>query len=99
MKTYTEEQVEEMVQEAVAKSERSFGGTFKRLKSKNNELKTRIQNLLETLKVVANQMCDGCLQSSCICSGLYMRFLTYTPIVPCEIFKQVDKAIQQAEEE
>jgi len=34
-----EEQVEEIVQEAVSKTEKSFGGTFKRLKSENEELK------------------------------------------------------------
>jgi len=32
------EQVEEMVREAVEKTERSFGGTFKRLKSENEDL-------------------------------------------------------------
>jgi len=41
MSGYTEEQVEEMVREAVEKTERSFGGTFKRLKSENEELKAR----------------------------------------------------------
>jgi hypothetical protein len=35
---YTEEQVQEMVREAVEKTERSFGGTFKRLKAENEEL-------------------------------------------------------------
>ena len=39
MSSYTEEQVEEIVQEAVGKKERSYGGTFKRLKSENEELK------------------------------------------------------------
>ena len=39
MSGLTEEQVEEIVQEAVAKTEKSFGGTFKRLKSENEELK------------------------------------------------------------
>ena len=38
MPGFTEEQVEEMVQEAVVKTEKSFGGTFKRLKSENEEL-------------------------------------------------------------
>ena len=37
MPEFTEEQVEEMVQEAVAKTEKSFGGTFKRLKSESEE--------------------------------------------------------------
>jgi hypothetical protein len=40
MTDYTEEKVEEIVREAVAKTERSFGGTFKRLKSENEELRT-----------------------------------------------------------
>ena len=40
MSEYTVEQVEEMMQEAVVKTEKSFGGTFKRLKSENEELKT-----------------------------------------------------------
>ncbi|MFC1693301.1 hypothetical protein ACFL1R_07345 [Candidatus Latescibacterota bacterium] len=39
MTDYSEEQVEEIVQEAVAKTEKSFGGTFKRLKSENEELR------------------------------------------------------------
>jgi hypothetical protein len=39
---YTEEQVEEMVREAVDKTERSFGGTFKRLKSENEELRAQV---------------------------------------------------------
>ncbi|MFC1574289.1 hypothetical protein ACFL30_03820, partial [Candidatus Latescibacterota bacterium] len=43
MSSYTEEQVEEIVHEAVGKTERSFGGTFKRLKSENEELKTVIE--------------------------------------------------------
>lgn len=42
MKAYTEEQVEEMVREAVEKTERSFSGTFKRLKSENEELKAAV---------------------------------------------------------
>ena len=41
MSEYTEEQIEEIVQEAVAKTEKSFGGTFKRLKSENEELKLK----------------------------------------------------------
>ena len=43
---FTEEQVEEMVHEAVEKSEKSFGGTFKRLKSENEELKTKYKTTL-----------------------------------------------------
>jgi len=46
MAGYTEEQVEEMVQEAVAKTERSFGGTFKRLKSENEEFKAAHEKTL-----------------------------------------------------
>ena len=38
MAGYTETQVEERVQEAVARTEKSFGGTFKRLKAENEEL-------------------------------------------------------------
>jgi hypothetical protein len=38
---YTEEQAEEMVREAVEKTERSFGGTFKRLKAENEELRAQ----------------------------------------------------------
>lgn len=42
MAGFTEQQVEEMIQEAVAKTEQSFGGTFKRLKSENEELQHAI---------------------------------------------------------
>ena len=42
---YTEDQVEEKVREAVEKTERSFGGTFKRLKSENEELKTQYESV------------------------------------------------------
>ncbi len=44
MSGFTQEQVEEMVREAVDKTEKSFGGTFKRLKAENEEL----QKLQET---------------------------------------------------
>ena len=44
MAEYTEAQVEEKVQEAVEKTERSFGGTFKRLKSENEELRANYEN-------------------------------------------------------
>ena len=44
MSGFTQEQVEEMVREAVEKTEKSFGGTFKRLKAENEEL----QKLRET---------------------------------------------------
>ena len=43
MSGFTEEQIEEMVQEAVAKTEKSFGGTFKRLKSENEELQNNYE--------------------------------------------------------
>jgi len=43
MPEYTEEQVEEMVRKAVEKTEKSFGGTFRRLKSENEELKARCE--------------------------------------------------------
>jgi hypothetical protein len=42
MEQYTQEQVEEMVREAVEKTEKSFGGTFKRLKSENEELRAEL---------------------------------------------------------
>jgi len=45
MSGYTGEEVEEMVQEAVAKTERSFGGTFKRLKSEKEDLKARFETI------------------------------------------------------
>ena len=40
---YSEAQVEEMVREAVEKTEKSFGGTFKRLKSENEELSKQFE--------------------------------------------------------
>jgi len=40
---YTEEEMEERVREAVERTERSFGGTFKRLKSENEELRTAVE--------------------------------------------------------
>ena len=43
MPEYTEEQVEEIMREAVAKTEKSFGGTFKRLKSENESFKDRYE--------------------------------------------------------
>ncbi|MHB9030864.1 MAG: hypothetical protein ACYC9O_19005 [Candidatus Latescibacterota bacterium] len=42
MEQFTPEQVEEMVREAVEKTEKSFGGTFKRLKSENEELRAEL---------------------------------------------------------
>jgi len=43
MTEYADNQVEEIVQEAVAKTEKSFGGTFKRLKSENEDLKKKYE--------------------------------------------------------
>ena len=41
METYTREQADDLVREAVEKTERSFGGTFKRLKAENEELRAK----------------------------------------------------------
>lgn len=49
MAEYTEEQVEEMVREAVEKTEKSFGGTFKRLKSENEEIGNKYAALVAKL--------------------------------------------------
>ena len=46
MAGYTEEQIEELVQEAVAKTERSFGGTFKRLKGESEELREKYESAM-----------------------------------------------------
>ena len=56
MEEYTEEQVEEMVQEAIAKTEKSFGGTFKRLKSENEELKTKHEAVAAEYETARNDM-------------------------------------------
>ncbi len=45
MDQYTQEQVDEMVREAVEKTEKSFGGTFKRMKSENEELRTELDDV------------------------------------------------------
>jgi hypothetical protein len=42
MEQFTREQVEEMVREAVDRTEKSFGGTFKRLKAENEDLQARL---------------------------------------------------------
>ena len=47
---YTEEQVEETVLEAVAQTEKSFGGTFKRLKSENEELQAKVGETLSGME-------------------------------------------------
>ena len=56
MTGYTEEQIEELVQEAVAKTERSFGGTFKRLKSENEELKVVYEKTLAEQDTVRSSL-------------------------------------------
>ena len=43
MPEYTEDQIEEMLADAVDKTEKSFGGTFKRLKCENEQLRAEIQ--------------------------------------------------------
>ena len=48
MKTYTEEQLKEKVSEAVEKTERSFGGTFKRMTQRIDNLEVRNAALLKT---------------------------------------------------
>jgi len=56
MREYTEQQVEEKVQEAVEKTERSFGGTFKRLKSENEELKAKYESAVTEHETVRREM-------------------------------------------
>ena len=56
MSGFTEEQVEEMVQEAVAKTEKSFGGTFKRLKSENEELQNNYEAAVAEYNASKNEM-------------------------------------------
>jgi hypothetical protein len=56
MSDYTQEQIEEMVQEAVEKTERSFGGTFKRLKSENEELKAQYESAMTEHETVRSAM-------------------------------------------
>ncbi len=53
---FTEEQVEEMVYEAVEKTEKSFGGTFKRLKTENEELKTKYETALTEYNSTRDEM-------------------------------------------
>ena len=50
--TYTPEEVEALVQEAIEKSERSFGGTFKRLQDKNYKLAEALKRAIDHLKPV-----------------------------------------------
>ncbi len=56
MAGYTEEQIEELVQEAIAKTERSFGGTFKRLKSENEELQAVYEKTLADQDTVRSSL-------------------------------------------
>lgn len=56
MSGFTEEQIEEMMQEAVVKTEKSFGGTFKRLKSENEELKTKFDAAATDYDLVKSEM-------------------------------------------
>ena len=56
MPQFTEEQVVEMVQEEVAKTEKSFGGTFKRLKSENEELKALNDTAVEEYESTKKEM-------------------------------------------
>lgn len=56
MTGFTDEQVEEIVREAVEKTEKSFGGTFKRLKSENEELKSKFETTISDYDSVKNDM-------------------------------------------
>ena len=49
---YTEEQVRKMVQEAVAKTERSFGVTFKRLTKERDRLKSENEAIRRDMDVL-----------------------------------------------
>ncbi len=59
MKTYTEEQANEMVQEAVAKVERSFGGTLQNLNEENEKLRDKIKDTPEALAVLTARTFTG----------------------------------------
>lgn len=52
---FTEEQVEEMVQEAVEKTEKSFGGTFKRLLKSKDSQKAEIALQNKALELMAHE--------------------------------------------
>ena len=56
MSGFTEKQVEEMLQEEVAKTEKSFGGTFKRLKSESEELKKNYETVEAEYDSVKKEM-------------------------------------------
>ncbi len=43
MEQFTREQVDELVRDAVERTEKSFGGTFKRMKAENEELQARLE--------------------------------------------------------
>ena len=89
MATYTEEQVEEMVQEAVNKSERSFGGTVHRLKVENEKLKGSNNELARTLRIVKREMClisgSGCI-NPCRSGD------------ECKLYRRIEQALKNAEE-
>jgi len=55
MKSYTEQEVEEMVRDAVERTEKSFGGTFKRLKSENEELAAEYETLTADREETVNR--------------------------------------------
>ena len=56
MSDHTKEEVEEMMQEAIARTERSFGGTFKRLKSENEEHKTKYETAVAEHEAAKTEM-------------------------------------------
>ena len=58
MSEYTTEQVEEMVREAVEKTERSFGGTFKRLKSENEDLAKKYETAEAEKETVRHELSE-----------------------------------------
>ncbi|MFA6472289.1 MAG: hypothetical protein WCU00_09645 [Candidatus Latescibacterota bacterium] len=50
MAEYSEEQVQEMISEAVEKTEKSFGGTFKRLKSESKEFREKYESAMAEIE-------------------------------------------------
>ena len=56
MAGFTEEQIEEMIREAVEKTEKSFGATFKRLKTENEELRKTSETAAEEFSTAKSQM-------------------------------------------
>ena len=69
MPEYTEEQVEEMVQEAVAKTEKSFGGTFKRLKSENEDFNNRYEAAVAEYETAKEEMKQRIVELEGLVSG------------------------------